>query len=290
MRLPETIRIQIADKVTRILTIVMLFSMILFILSVWLFGGHQYHRVIPAVIAMVAAVPGWLLARKGRPLIGIWFLYGCFILGILSGMILSGGVKAPAYTAVLFCVTPIVVLYGLRGGVIFASITFILGLLFYGLDVSGILRQVKEPPAAFQLAFINIFVCIQIGLTWVPVHLLFKALKDSQEQTRSLNRAVNERQAAEACLMETKRLLEQTQAISKLGGWEYDLATRRLTWTDEAYRIHGLDPADGPVDADNAIGFYSPDHQQLIAQAFRRAVEKERVTTWNWILFVKTAK
>lgn len=32
--------------------------------------------------------------------------------------------------------------------------------------------------------------------------------------------------------------LKQTQQITQVGGWEYDVATRRILWTDEVYRIH----------------------------------------------------
>ena len=41
---------------------------------------------------------------------------------------------------------------------------------------------------------------------------------------------------------EIKRLtdiLEETQRIAKIGGWEYSYATRELTWTEEMYRIFG---------------------------------------------------
>lgn len=273
MMLPDTIRIQIADKVTRIFALVIIFSMILFILSVWILGGHQYHRMIPASVAIVTIIPGWLLTLKGKPLIGIWFLFACIGLGILSGMVLSGGVRAPAYLAVLFCVTPIVALYGLRGGVIFAMIALSVGLLFCWLNTVGVLRQVNEPPEAFLLAYMGIYIFIQIGLEWIPVHLMFKALTNSRHQTQALNQAVGERQSVEEHLRDTKRLLEETQAISKLGGWEYDITSQRLTWTDEVYRIHGMDPEDGVVEVNSAMDHYSPEHQQIIKQAFQRAME-----------------
>ncbi len=52
---------------------------------------------------------------------------------------------------------------------------------------------------------------------------------------------VTERVAVQQALAQAKELLERTQAISKVGGWEYDVAAGHVTWTDEVYRIHGVD-------------------------------------------------
>ena len=79
---------------------------------------------------------------------------------------------------------------------------------------------------------------------------------------------------SEATLRETKRLLEETQGISKLGGWEYDIAAQRIIWTDEVYRIHGMAPSDRPINLDRAIGFYAPEQRGKLEEAFRLAVER----------------
>jgi len=41
-------------------------------------------------------------------------------------------------------------------------------------------------------------------------------------------------------LLKAHRLLNETQAISKIGGWSYDVATKTGVWTDEVYKIHGV--------------------------------------------------
>ncbi len=37
-------------------------------------------------------------------------------------------------------------------------------------------------------------------------------------------------------------LLAETQALAGIGHWEWEIATNRLTWSDENYRIYGLPP------------------------------------------------
>ena len=68
-------------------------------------------------------------------------------------------------------------------------------------------------------------------------------------------------------------LLEETQAISELGGWEYDVTVRHLTWTEEVRRIFGVGADYDPNDASRDIGAYAPRSAPLIAEAFRRALD-----------------
>ena len=88
----------------------------------------------------------------------------------------------------------------------------------------------------------------------------------------ALNSDITARKHAEEELAETTVLLERTQEITKTGGWEYDLATGNLTWTDEVYRIYGLERTAGPPDVANAIAGYDPDSAAMIEASFARLV------------------
>jgi PAS domain S-box-containing protein len=46
-------------------------------------------------------------------------------------------------------------------------------------------------------------------------------------------------------LVAEKRKLTETQLISKVAGWEYILADKKLLWSDELYSITGVKPGDG---------------------------------------------
>jgi PAS domain S-box-containing protein len=52
--------------------------------------------------------------------------------------------------------------------------------------------------------------------------------------------AAVERKRAEEALKESQRRLEEAQRIAHVGHWERDLETRRITWSNEIYRILGL--------------------------------------------------
>jgi PAS domain S-box-containing protein len=84
---------------------------------------------------------------------------------------------------------------------------------------------------------------------------------------------VTQRKRAERDLEKTRALLEETQAITKMGGWEYDAADGRVTWTNEVYRICGVGPGYDPGDPVRGFGSFAPHSAPLIERAFRRSVE-----------------
>ncbi len=67
-------------------------------------------------------------------------------------------------------------------------------------------------------------------------------------------------------------LIRETQAMALVGGWEVDLQTNTLMWTDEVYRIHEL-PLGSPVDVEQAINYYHPDSIPVLREALDRAME-----------------
>ncbi|HXX11405.1 MAG TPA: PAS domain S-box protein [Burkholderiales bacterium] len=68
-------------------------------------------------------------------------------------------------------------------------------------------------------------------------------------------------------------LMERTQAIGHVGGWEVECRSGRLFWTDETYRIHDLSPGRYVPTVDSAVGFFAPDAIPAIHRAMQRAME-----------------
>jgi PAS domain S-box-containing protein len=81
---------------------------------------------------------------------------------------------------------------------------------------------------------------------------------------QAIVRDISERKHAETLLQKTAQLLNETQTITKLGGWEYDVASAHLTWTDEVFRIHGLGKDYDPNNVSNDIAFYAQDDAPII--------------------------
>lgn len=71
-------------------------------------------------------------------------------------------------------------------------------------------------------------------------------------------------------LERSEQFLDQTAKVAKVGGWEVDIETEELAWTDEVYRIHGVSDAD-PPSLEEWIQLH-PDDQEKIRDAWSQLV------------------
>ncbi len=81
----------------------------------------------------------------------------------------------------------------------------------------------------------------------------------------------------EKALRQSQALLNATQSLVHMGGWEWHLAKQTMTWTEETYRIHGLipDARQTPVAEliSTSLACFRPEDRPEILAAFRRCLE-----------------
>jgi diguanylate cyclase (GGDEF)-like protein/PAS domain S-box-containing protein len=77
----------------------------------------------------------------------------------------------------------------------------------------------------------------------------------------------------EDALRRNEAFLKQTQQLSQVGGWEYEVATQHLRWTDETYRIYELPGDYDPNDTARVAKLFAPLDQVVIERAFKKALE-----------------
>lgn len=68
--------------------------------------------------------------------------------------------------------------------------------------------------------------------------------------------------------------LQKANASAHVGYWIYDIKLGELYWSEEVFKIHGLDPDDDMPSVDVAINFYHPDDRQSVQECFERAVKE----------------
>ena len=88
-------------------------------------------------------------------------------------------------------------------------------------------------------------------------------------------------------LRKGKILLDETSKIAHVGGWELQVETMSINWTEELYRIHEVDFSFYPT-LESAINFYTPESKKIIAPAIQRAIEFGE--PFNYELQIITAK
>jgi PAS domain S-box-containing protein len=84
-----------------------------------------------------------------------------------------------------------------------------------------------------------------------------------------------------------QELLERTGDMAKLGGWQLNLLTNQVIWSDVVYNIHEL-PIGSEIDLENAINFYAPESRPKIQQSIALAIEDG--TPWDIQTTFTTAK
>lgn len=75
-------------------------------------------------------------------------------------------------------------------------------------------------------------------------------------------------------LKESEELLERTNQVSRVGGWESDLSTGELRWTAVSREILEVDHTDAPPPLDEALPqFYKGEYLQLVSNNLQHAVD-----------------
>jgi two-component system cell cycle sensor histidine kinase/response regulator CckA len=81
------------------------------------------------------------------------------------------------------------------------------------------------------------------------------------------------RKRAEARLRKSEAQLAEAQRIARLGSWEWDIQTDEITWSDELYRIYGLDPGSSTATYDGYLRRLHPDDGARVDATVRQALE-----------------
>jgi PAS domain S-box-containing protein len=109
-------------------------------------------------------------------------------------------------------------------------------------------------------------------------HPVFSPSGDLIEYTGSVIDITERKRAEEALqslsrdLQESKSKLEEAQRITHVGYWEWDILTGRVNWSDETYRIYGLQPQERPMDLAAVREKVHPDDWEGVLRALEEAL------------------
>jgi PAS domain S-box-containing protein len=77
-------------------------------------------------------------------------------------------------------------------------------------------------------------------------------------------------------LRESERRLARSQEIAHLGSWELDLVNNHLFWSDEVYRIFGLQPQEFSATYDAFLEAVHPDDRAAVDEAYSKSLREGR--------------
>jgi len=86
---------------------------------------------------------------------------------------------------------------------------------------------------------------------------------------------VTERQRLIEKLLHNEELYKQAQALSHLGNFSWDLRTDVIEWTDECFRICGLEPQSQVVTFDTLKSFIHPEDRARVLSNLEKAIQEK---------------
>jgi PAS domain S-box-containing protein len=107
-----------------------------------------------------------------------------------------------------------------------------------------------------------------------------KELQDTVEEQERIRRQLEDGQRKYRKLVEELRASEsrllKAQQIARIGNWEVDLANHTVWWSDETYRVLGLEPGQIEPSCEAMTSFTHPEDREAVAHLLNEALEHTR--------------
>ncbi|MEG4324499.1 PAS domain S-box protein, partial [Microcoleus sp. herbarium5] len=84
---------------------------------------------------------------------------------------------------------------------------------------------------------------------------------------------ITDRKVAETAIRESQRQLKEAQRVAHVGNWEFYPATNTVTWSEELFRIYGLEPAAAAPSVEQQISLYHPEDVELWQRQIQQSLE-----------------
>jgi PAS domain S-box-containing protein len=83
---------------------------------------------------------------------------------------------------------------------------------------------------------------------------------------------ITEHKRIEESLRQSRSMLAQAEKVGNIGSWKWDIRSGELIWSEQTYRIFGIEPEIFIPTYESFLACVHPDHRQLMVQAIESAL------------------
>ncbi|MFP4332297.1 MAG: ATP-binding protein [Campylobacterales bacterium] len=102
-----------------------------------------------------------------------------------------------------------------------------------------------------------LFVLFAIGL-WIVTRAFQKSIQKEQNIKKEIER--------------NSRLLNDGESLAKIGGWEYDVDTQKMYWTEGLFELHEFIKSDDFNHIEQSLHCYLPQDRDRVLKAFQKCI------------------
>jgi PAS domain S-box-containing protein len=190
----------------------------------------------------------------------------------------TAAVVTHADLSMLYVVVPLVVWGALRFQLAGAAVTVAIA------SVAAIVAAASQAGPFHDLALSETMIVLQtFNAACALIGYLLAALTAERNAALAAARAAGaalearveartaELSAAVQRLERSESMLEEAQGCAHIGSWEWDIATNRVSWSDELFRLYGLEPGSITVTYEDFIDRLHADDRERVAEIVQTA-------------------
>jgi PAS domain S-box-containing protein len=101
------------------------------------------------------------------------------------------------------------------------------------------------------------------------------------QANEALHTEIGERRRGAGELKTRESQLAEAQQIAHLGSWEHDLTTGKVAWSDELWRIFGLEPREFGLSLEEYLSMVHPDDNRLVRSINEKTLQENTNFTYD---------
>ncbi|MDZ8026680.1 MAG: PAS domain-containing protein [Nostoc sp. DedQUE11] len=140
-------------------------------------------------------------------------------------------------------------------------------------DVPRLQTAVEESMRHLSVFDIQLRIQTPSGqLKWLHFRSTPRQLQDKRVAWDGLVVDVTDLKRTEETLRKSQALLEESQRVARLGNWEYELATGKITWSKGLFDLFHREPTLLEPTYEENLQLYHPEDRQKLHQSVERAI------------------